>query len=300
MIRTLYRLVTCLVICLTATCGYAADKALLVGIGTYQIRQANLPGIGIDLDAMRRVALAAGIHEENIVVLSDRDATLANFRIVFQREFKRGLSAGDRALIYFSGHGTQVPDRNGDEKDESDEALMMHDTQRRYSKGVQRLENVLLDDEIEDLLADIPTNEVLVVVDACHSGTVTRFLNLDGSEDRDQVPKSFVYDGMPPPSKSVNRALDDATSQSYNYIALTASRDDQLAIATSEGSVFTAALSTVVQKAEKNNNALTLAELHEAVAIEVRRIVEPERLFTPQLSGDADRANRTILVSKTR
>lgn len=297
MIRKPYRPMICLAICLSAACCYAEDKALLVGIGKYQIKQADLPGIEIDLDAMRRVALAAGFHEENIVVLSDQDATLANFRIVFQREIKRGVSAGDRVLIYFSGHGTQVPDRNGDEKDDIDEALMMHDTRRRYSDGEQRLENVLLDDEFEDLLADIPTNEVLVVVDACHSGTVTRYLSLDGSESREQVPKSFVYDGMPSPSNMATRDIHDSTSGHYNYVALTASRDDQLAIATSDGSVFTTALSTVVHEAKQNNSVLTLAELHEAVVREVRRNVAPERLFTPQLSGDTARASRTIFVS---
>lgn len=32
-------------------------------------------------------------------------------------------------LIYFSGHGTHVPDDNGDETDDNkDEALVLHDT----------------------------------------------------------------------------------------------------------------------------------------------------------------------------
>lgn len=288
------------VICLGTSNGYAADKALLVGIGEYRIKQASLKGIDEDLSGMRRVAEAAGFAPENIVVLADRDATLANVRIVFQRELIRGVASDDRVLIYFSGHGTQVPDRNGDEADHSDEALLMHDTRERYTQGQQRLENVLLDDEIEDLLAAIPARDVLVLVDACHSGTVTRYLDLAGRDDPKYVPKTFLYDGMPASKADVIRGIDDSTARKYNYVAMTASRDDQLAIATPDGSVFTSALVTVVDRAQRNEQDLTLAELHNAVGREIRNRVPPERLFTPQLSGDTGRAGQTMIVKRAQ
>ncbi len=292
------RFTSVFVICLLAVDGLAADKALLVGIGEYQIEQANLKGIDLDLEQMRRVALAAGYTKENTVVLADRDATLANFRIVFHRELIRGVSAGDRVLIYFSGHGTQVEDRNGDEKeDHTDEALMMHDTRKRYSRGKHRLENVLIDDEIEDLLADIPTSDVLVLVDACHSGTVTRYLDPDGNADLEQQPKTFLYEGMPTPLEGSSRAINDSDTRQYNYVALTASRDDQLAIATPEGSIFTRAMAAVIRQARDDGRELTLSELHVAVRREIRNNVVPERVFTPQLSGDTERAGRTMVVN---
>lgn len=280
--------------------GYAADKALLVGIGKYRIKEANLKGIDRDLREMRRVAEAAGFAPENIFVLADRDATLAKVRIVFQRELIRGVSSDDRVLIYFSGHGTQVPDRNGDETDNSDEALLMHDTRKRYAQGEIRLENVLVDDEIEDLLAAVPAEDVLVLVDACHSGTVTRYLDLTGRDDPKYAPKAFWYDGMPISEDNNIRGIDESAAQRYNYIAMTASRDDQLAVATPEGSVFTSALVAVVDRAQRNEQDLSLADLHDAVGREIRNRVPPERLFTPQLSGDTDRAGRTMIVTRAR
>lgn len=287
--------------CLAAGGASAADKALLVGIGDYAyLKNANLPGITTDIDAMRTVALAAGFDDENIIVLMDRDATLRNFRIVFGRELKNDTSADDRVLIYFSGHGTQVKDKNKDERDGSDEALMMYDTRKRYSRGEARLEYVLLDDEIEDMLADIPSKNVVVLVDACHSGTVTRYLDLDEDAYQGHVPKTFLYDGMPEPSEYTSRAIDDSDARQYNYVALTASRDDQLAIATPEGSIFTRALSAIVDGAKQNGSNLTLEDLYNAVGREIHNMVAPERLFNPQLSGDTGRAARTIIVNQSR
>lgn len=67
----------------------------------------------------------------------------------------------------FSGHGTFVPDQDGDEADGSDEAICPHDV---VAGGP------ITDDELFELYSVRSYGSRLIVIsDSCHSGTVTRF-----------------------------------------------------------------------------------------------------------------------------
>ena len=76
---------------------------------------------------MRDAAQLLGFREGNIRTLLDRQGALAGFRREVQRLAENSYADDDRVLIYFNGHGTHVPDDNGDEPDEWDEMLMLHD-----------------------------------------------------------------------------------------------------------------------------------------------------------------------------
>ena len=83
-------------------------------------------------------------------------------------------------VITFSGHGTYVPDLNGDEVDGLDEALCPYDMQ---TSGA-----ALIDDEIHALFAARkPGVRLVLISDSCHSGTVTRAAGAD--PDADDVPR---------------------------------------------------------------------------------------------------------------
>ncbi len=74
------------------------------------------------------------------------------------------LQAGDIFFLTYSGHGGQVPDTNGDEKDNDgmDETWCLYDRQ-------------LVDDELYALWSKFKKGvRILVLSDSCHSGTVTR------------------------------------------------------------------------------------------------------------------------------
>lgn len=66
---------------------------------------------------------------------------------------------GKTGIIYFAGHGTQIRDTNGDEKDGMDEALQTDD------------HRLVTDDQITQCLAKTvhPTNRVILIADTCHS-----------------------------------------------------------------------------------------------------------------------------------
>jgi hypothetical protein len=74
---------------------------------------------------------------------------------------------GDTLVIQYSGHGSFVPDLDGDEPDGVDECLCPHD----YTNGM------LLDDELNKLFKMKPEGaNLLFLSDSCHSGTVSRFV----------------------------------------------------------------------------------------------------------------------------
>ena len=70
------------------------------------------------------------------------------------------------ALIYYSGHGSRTPDRNNDEIDDYDETLVPWDY------GSKR--EFITDDELHRWLSLLNTNQVVLIFDSCHSGTMER------------------------------------------------------------------------------------------------------------------------------
>ena len=73
--------------------------------------------------------------------------------------------AGDIFWITYSGHGSQVPDQNGDESDGLDETWCLYDCQ-------------ILDDTLFDLWSRFKEGvRIVIFSDSCHSGTIARAIN---------------------------------------------------------------------------------------------------------------------------
>ena len=85
----------------------------------------------------------------------------------------------DQPCSEVSMHGQPFEDLNGDEEDGWDEALIPVDAEMLYAEGVYEGKNHLLDDELEVYFNDIRNKlgsegQLVVVLDACHSGTASR------------------------------------------------------------------------------------------------------------------------------
>ena len=214
----------------------------------------DIPGIDLDATMMRAAAELLGFPPRNIRTIQDEGATLQAVRRELQSLAAATYGADDRVLIYFSGHGTQVPDDNGDEADNKDEALALHDT--RHCEG--ELHNFLRDDEFGRLLDAIPSSNILVLVDADHSGSVT-----------DLGPASHVL--------------------------LSAAADNELVLATPHGSAFTLGVSEAIKSARGQGKlTLTPKELQQAAARRITELMEPGEVHTPQLSGDPASLSRNL------
>lgn len=75
-----------------------------------------------------------------------------------------GATPGDSLFFHFSGHGSQVPDYKGDERDGLNETLLPCDFEHSGQ---------LVDDDINRVLINpLPRGVYLhAIIDACHSGT---------------------------------------------------------------------------------------------------------------------------------
>ncbi len=292
-------------VCLAIGPVQAGEKwALLVGVGDY-IHGSNLDlsGPPNDVELMEELLLSKFAFEpDHIRKLVDAQATQAGIIAGLEDWLAKKAGPGDTALFYYSGHGSQVRDRNGDEDDNRDEVLCPADVQ----VGVPGKE--INDDELARLLGLVKATDITVIIDACHAGTGVRDIEFDGEaaplEIRhvdlgypDEVApdgqRSFTWaaDGMDlavGPSGDGTRSL--APERAFTMIASCAPAE------TSASSVFYEGLTrfwsgvltyNLVQALKKADGETTYQELMAGVIRDVKR---RNRRQTPQLEGVGNRA----------
>lgn len=145
------------------------NKALLIGINKYGMEGADLNGCVNDVTNLRDVLLNYfGFTVEDIRVVVDGRATK---KAIIERLkwLVKGAKAGDRLLFHYSGHGSQVRDRDGDElKDKMDEIICPHDMDWDSKTYIR-------DDELRKIFSGLSKGVILdVLLDSCYSGTCTR------------------------------------------------------------------------------------------------------------------------------
>lgn len=164
---------------LLAMPAHAEVRAVLIGVGEYQTLDADLKGPPQDVALMAEVLAARGLSPAAMRVLGAAGDSPTKAVILAALADVAGQSQrGDTVVFYFSGHGAQAPDADGDEGGGADEVLLPADAVVRG--GV--IENALVDDELQDWAAGLMARGVAVVglVDACHSATGFRALGAQG------------------------------------------------------------------------------------------------------------------------
>lgn len=155
-------------------------RALCVGINVFK----NYPGStlnGCVNDANQMVGVLKqylNFTQTDIKVLTDAQATKQAIMAELTA-MVNGAKSGKYSYLVFSlsSHGTQVPDRNGDETDHYDEAFCPHDL--AAAAGQWDPNHVIIDDELHDLFAQVPDNVLVeVYLDTCHSGTGLKGVDL--------------------------------------------------------------------------------------------------------------------------
>jgi uncharacterized caspase-like protein len=286
----MHRLLALLLLALVTMAASAEDRALLIGVGQYRDigMGADLPGIELDIGVMKEVAETLGFKPAATRVLLNEAATLAAVRQALQEWLAEGTSPTDRVLVYYSGHGTQLPDEDGDEDDGLDEAWTLHDMAPTRRHGRATLDGVLLDDELAETLARIPSRQVLVLVDACHSGTSTRAVfggaprlgaqQVVGKFYR--VPQGEAAPAVPSPGRAAGQ-----TARGNNHLAISAARDAEQSLATERGSVFTMALREAIH-VRRGAGRVSMRELWQAATRFIAARLDGPLRFHPQLDGN--------------
>ncbi len=160
------------------------------------------------------------------------------------------LHEGDLFVVTYAGHGGQMPDEDGDEKDHRDETWVLYDRQ-------------VLDDELfARWAAFAPGVRIVVVSDSCHSGSVVRAqLEAGGGaasadaltsvfsggrfmpasvNDRDNAARRSVYDQV-----RVSAPGEDSTALAARVLLLSGCQDNQTSSDGEHNGLFTGTLRTV-------------------------------------------------------
>jgi metacaspase-1 len=141
--------------------------ALLVGINNYSTIN-DLQGCINDVTNVRNILKTFFEYSNSeIRVLTDERATRKN---ILERLEKMVVDSksGDSLIFHFSGHGSQIRDREGDElKDHMDELICPWDM--NWDDGY------ITDDMLKTILDQLPEGVMMeIILDCCHSGTGTR------------------------------------------------------------------------------------------------------------------------------
>lgn len=145
-------------------------RALLVGIN-YTGTDSALNGCINDISNINKFLLenVSGYSKDSITVLTDDPKsqvkpTKENMENNIKK-FVAGCKSGDTLFFYYSGHGSQLNDNNGDESDGKDSVLVPLD----YQKS-----GVIRDDWLfTNMVNCLPAGVLLwTFTDCCHSGTM--------------------------------------------------------------------------------------------------------------------------------
>lgn len=201
--------------------------ALLVGVSDYKSEGIrDLRGPADDARAVHRLLTdpkGYAFPPENVCVLVDSEATVAQFRDRFQKALvdrAKDVQGKVIAFFFYAGHGSQATDHNGDENDGMDETLVLHDSR---SGNVDDLR----DDELNGLLASLyeHTHDITVALDSCNSGSAARAA-LEGDPDMIERLLPPRPDDAPYASRDVGEVAEEWTPESMPGLTMLSGAKD--------------------------------------------------------------------------
>lgn len=144
-------------------------KALLFGLNYITDASSNLAGCINDAKNLAQWLKTVCHYADTDILLCTDETPVKPTRVVMLALLRElclftHRFAVEQVFIAYSGHGTQVQDENHDERDALDSALVPLDF---------RTQGLIIDDDIATILSQFhPRTDVILLIDACHSGTI--------------------------------------------------------------------------------------------------------------------------------
>lgn len=301
---------------LTTTLTLNAEKrALIIAIGKYPA-QSGWATISSDNDVLliKSSLQRQGFNTQNFAVVTNEQATKAGILNAFNTLINNS-QAGDIVVFHFSGHGQQVTDTNGDELDGLDEALVPYNAGKTNSNGSGDLKTHLIDDELNALLGRLRTKvgskgDVLVFLDACHTGTGTRGLEeLEPDAIYRGTNEIYVIPGYEKAKEIKTLQIDSTSFQeelpatrggtsilSPILIMSACSAEQQNKEYQEKGKGYGSLSYAISKVLTKSTAGKTYITFFESVRNEMLPLMGRHHYQTPQIEGNA---NRTFFAGKT-
>jgi metacaspase-1 len=289
-----------LLLCLLSFFSYSFSQekkiALVVAVGTYPDR-SGWDGLSSrnDLRYIKTALKNNGFKEKDIDTLKDERATKKAIMLAIDRLINRA-GKGDVVVFHFSGHGQQIfdDDKKRDELDGYDEAIIPYDAKARYDAVDYQGQNHIRDDELNEkfiLLRDRigADGSLLVLLDACHSGTATRggVTRVRGMKDALQAPE--YRPNTSASSRNADRFFSESAALNVlsKMVVISASSHDQLNYETDDGVDGVGSLSYAFSRAvsQLQGSDISYKILFEKIKADVQSWIPHQ---TPQIEGNTD------------
>jgi len=224
-----------------------ASAAALFGI-QYLRRKTRLKWTRKDAEAMGK-CLTEVLDIDDVQVYTDtttpsqvtRDGII---EVLWKLCVSSYANKRERVWIFYSGHGTQEPDLEGDEEDGQDEAISPSD-RKEHGK--------ITDDLFHRILREFnPATQVICVFDNCHSGTMA------------DLQYEYTEDGM-----NVNTTQDMVCAS--HIICLSACLDNKVAYETVGGGILSTALRSSLYAFSEAKKPLLVTEIFKDVRSRVKQ-----------------------------
>jgi hypothetical protein len=282
----------------------AETRALIAGVSTYPSLPETLHLKGPRNDA-RQVANALvgfGVSPDNVTVLADgvvglsdgiapaREATREAILGELDR-LARTSAPGDLVVFYFSGHGSQQPDLDGDELGGTDEIFLPYDVGAWTG---EKVENAIVDDDLRVRIDAILAAgaDFFGIIDACHSATGFRAIGDDDVRSRQVDPSAL---GIPEEraasfSQSTTPLMTGSEAPGRGRAAFFyAAQETEVALEkrpkdAESDEVYGVFTFNILRRLAQNPN-VTYRTLHDAVVSDIKRgtLMATQ---TPELEGD--------------
>lgn len=140
---------------------FKRDDAYAVVIGITDYRSNKIPKVKYakrDAKSVKEYLVnVCGIPEENIIFLTDDKATGTDLIAYIEEWLGRNVSKNSFVFVYFAGHGTPNPEKG-------DAYLVPYDGEPGFISKLYPLERFY------NSLEKLPTDQIVVALDACFSG----------------------------------------------------------------------------------------------------------------------------------
>jgi hypothetical protein len=139
--------------------------ALVVGINQYQ-NVRNLKYAVNDAKAFYSLLVKQNqIPEENVIILTDKKASLKNLRRALGTQLKKRAGRDDMVIIFFAGHGATEKDVSSPDGDGLEKYLLPVDAELDdiYTSAIPMR-------EISHIFRRIKSERIIFIADSCYSG----------------------------------------------------------------------------------------------------------------------------------
>jgi Caspase domain/Domain of unknown function (DUF4384) len=146
--------------------------ALLIGINEYLNNIPPLGGCEQDIVLQRELLVHRfGFKNADILSLTGKQATRQGILQAFSEHLIKQAKPGDVVVFHFSGHGSQVQDKDRDTADGLNSTLVPFDSSLPENGGVVL---DIMGHTLFTMMYALQTDNVTVVLDSCHAGGAKR------------------------------------------------------------------------------------------------------------------------------